>query len=402
MKKYLIIGLIVSLLFPYLTFAYDLTDKDRGIVSSATTKIEKIISTRGESVRARIIVLLEKAIASSSNVRLQTVIGKTIENLRPRDVTFSDLVSSIISTWDTVATGSSVTQNPLVPERNIITSARNPVSSSNTTTATEAVYTSPASAPEAGCANETHLEGNRCVDSVQSCLVSNWAGRKIWNGNSWTNCIVTICAAWYVISDEAWLKAWVGDNYLSCTSPSCYAGFTGSGGSCILPVTNACSTDNVSAWGYTYSTKSMPDGKCWTTANMKHASGVGNKWNSNDEVLYDWNAATSSNLCPALWAGWTLPTMNQWQDLRNTGASGWTGNKAFGLISVLPGLRDGSWKFFWQWEAGQWWSSTECSSSDCNTGTNAWMMKLWKYASNMSLFSQGVKSEAYSVVCVKN
>lgn len=46
MKKYLALGLIVSLLFPYLSFAYELSDKDKIIVTNATAKVEKMIQTR--------------------------------------------------------------------------------------------------------------------------------------------------------------------------------------------------------------------------------------------------------------------------------------------------------------------------------------------------------------------
>ncbi|MDQ1344399.1 MAG: hypothetical protein QG650_1120 [Patescibacteria group bacterium] len=67
-----------------------------------------------------------------------------------------------------------------------------------------------------------------------------------------------------------------------------------------------CGT-TISVGGYAYATKLGPDGKCWTSTNMKHTPSAGNRWcYSNLEsncttygALYDWTAATST-LCSQL------------------------------------------------------------------------------------------------------
>ena len=114
MKRYLFSGLfITSLLFPYISFAYELTDKDRSIVASATSRIEKIITSRGELMREKIIVLLKRAANnSSSNPRLQRIMEMTVQNLRTRDADIENLFGyneGIASTGTGVAGDKSTT-----------------------------------------------------------------------------------------------------------------------------------------------------------------------------------------------------------------------------------------------------------------------------------------------------
>ena len=60
---------------------------------------------------------------------------------------------------------------------------------------------------------------------------------------------------------------------------------------------------------------------------MKHTPSTGNRYIYGSEILYDWNAATSS-LCSQLGTGWALPYDGQFTALTNAGATGWwTGNK---------------------------------------------------------------------------
>ncbi|EKD44756.1 MAG: Periplasmic protein [uncultured bacterium (gcode 4)] len=63
-------------------FAYELTTKDQTIVSSVTKKLESFITKKWESYRKKVISLLEQfSLQKKANVRLFTVIQKTIEEL---------------------------------------------------------------------------------------------------------------------------------------------------------------------------------------------------------------------------------------------------------------------------------------------------------------------------------
>ncbi|MDD2907924.1 MAG: FISUMP domain-containing protein [Candidatus Gracilibacteria bacterium] len=164
--------------------------------------------------------------------------------------------------------------------------------------------------------------------------------------------------------------------------------------------------ENVSAGGYTYTTKLAADGKCWTSTNMKHtpslgsSSCFGNKPANCDTYgrLYDWNAATDSSVCGALGVGWTLPTDVQLINLKNAGATGWKGgNKLSGLVSTISGFRypdghfcdmDGSYNMYY-------WTSTKY---DIN---NAWSFNF--HTGNSSIVVRELDTDyEFLSLCVKN
>ncbi len=95
-----------------------------------------------------------------------------------------------------------------------------------------------------------------------------------------------------------------------------------------------CGTNTVSAGGHTYTTKLAPDGKCWTSQNMKHGAVYG--W-CGGEAMYSATPSPSSAVCTALGSGWRIPTLSDWQNLVSVGATGWLGNKLFAMTSTVPG-----------------------------------------------------------------
>lgn len=92
MKKYLIFWLIAGLILPYITFAYDLSTKDITLIEWATAKIEKIIEKRWESVRNRIISLLQRGLKQYvNNPRMIGILEKTIENISLDELSLNSL-----------------------------------------------------------------------------------------------------------------------------------------------------------------------------------------------------------------------------------------------------------------------------------------------------------------------
>lgn len=162
--------------------------------------------------------------------------------------------------------------------------------------------------------------------------------------------------------------------------------------------TNWSCGQSVSYGNFSYSTKLMPTGDCWTTVNMKHLPSIGDSWNYGDLKpnlptnatwstygrLYTWQSAmglsgyqtvkdpasTMKDVCGMLGDGWSIPSDIQWYSLGKAGATGWNGNKAFWVISKLPGTYyDGS-----DTEpqipsdnidySGEWWTSTPATQYD--------------------------------------
>ncbi|MBS8122103.1 FISUMP domain-containing protein, partial [Candidatus Vampirococcus lugosii] len=163
-----------------------------------------------------------------------------------------------------------------------------------------------------------------------------------------------------------------------------------------------------------YTTKSMPDGNCWTSTNMKHTPSAGNSWCYDDDIsncntygrLYDWDAAMT--VCEELGAGWSLPSDAQWQALEiglgctdseninwRCDGLGWNASgpnsKMGGLISSLPGYRITFGSFYSLGIYSYWWSSTE-------SGSTVWSRHLLSsfVTVNRSTYS---KVLGFSVVC---
>jgi uncharacterized protein (TIGR02145 family) len=201
------------------------------------------------------------------------------------------------------------------------------------------------------------------------------------------------------------------------------------------PVPNPC-VESIAYDGYEYSVKLMPDGKCWTTTNMKHLpvkyipwdsqtnqSGpfyVGNSWNYGDSEanlptngtgavsgrLYSWYAAmgldegsaetvessnrTAFSICSALGSGWKLPTEDQWRDLEKAG-----GTKE--IVTSYPGYQDytGMFRDYGK-EKNSWaaWSST-------SKGSEAYFYANFQGNQYLGYGDIGKKQGA-SVVCIKN
>lgn len=153
---------------------------------------------------------------------------------------------------------------------------------------------------------------------------------------------------------------------------------------------------NVSYGNFSYSTKLMPTGDCWTTVNMKHLPSIGDSWNYGDLTpnlptnstgstygrLYTWQSAmglsgfetvkdptsTTKDVCGMIGDNWSIPSDAQWSSLEKAGATGWNGNKAFWVMSKLPGT------YYYNDNkpipsddidyTGEWWSSTPATQYD--------------------------------------
>jgi len=151
----------------------------------------------------------------------------------------------------------------------------------------------------------------------------------------------------------------------------------------------------------------------WFAENLNYKAG--NSWcYDNDEYnctkygrLYDWN--TARVVCPS---GWHLPSRAEWNDMISTiGGSavgkklkskdGWNiigriGTDEYGFSALPGGRRFASGNFRLIGEAGNWWTSTECSSLEA----------YYKYM-NASINEVGEsnyyrKIMGFSVRCVKN
>ena len=151
----------------------------------------------------------------------------------------------------------------------------------------------------------------------------------------------------------------------------------------------------------------------WFAENLNYKAG--NSWcYENDEYnckkygrLYDWN--TARVVCPS---GWHLPSRAEWNDMISTiggnavgkklkSKNGWNkigriGTDEYGFDAMPGGRRFANGNFRLIGEAGNWWTSTECSS----------MEAYYRYM-NASINEVGEsnyyrKIMGFSVRCVKN
>lgn len=93
MKKFILLFLI-SFLFFYSTFAYDLTDKDKSSLDLINQKLEKIITQKWESYRSIFIDKLKNYSDKSTNEKLKSYIDYILKNIwkwKISEVTKKDL-----------------------------------------------------------------------------------------------------------------------------------------------------------------------------------------------------------------------------------------------------------------------------------------------------------------------
>lgn len=217
----------------------------------------------------------------------------------------------------------------------------------------------------------------------------------------------------WITKDQVWISLF-WDPYLAATAPkpwNCWDMVTTLDGS------------------HTYTTITWPDGKCWTSQNMRHGSMLANgttapsnnawieKWCYNnlasncnsDGGLYTWQESmginawdTTSNtevsslsVCWQLGTNWALPTHAQWTSLTTAWATWWAWNKLSWIVSTLPWFRDPSWPMISQTSSAYRWSSTVLNTTDWygrNLGSTAISVASWNYG----------KNNWFSVVCIKN
>ncbi len=155
--------------------------------------------------------------------------------------------------------------------------------------------------------------------------------------------------------------------------------------------------NNISVKWYTYTTKIMPDWKCWTTTNMKH---IPNIWKS---YCYNWdekncdkywglyNLEWAVGACIMLWNWWKLPTLENWKELINKGATGWKWNKIFWIWNTLWGTAFTDW---WFWAINEFWFYSIASD-------NTEVISLNWYLNYLRVLEWNL-AQWYSVTCIQN
>jgi uncharacterized protein (TIGR02145 family) len=151
----------------------------------------------------------------------------------------------------------------------------------------------------------------------------------------------------------------------------------------------------------------------WFAENLNYKAG--NSWcYDNDEFnckkygrLYDWN--TARVVCPS---GWHLPSHAEWNDMVSTIGSdavgkklksknGWNrigriGTDEYGFCALPGGRRFASGNFRLIGEAGNWWTSTECSNLE------AYYRYMNANIDDVGESNYYRKIMGFSVRCVKN
>lgn len=174
-----------------------------------------------------------------------------------------------------------------------------------------------------------------------------------------------------------------------------------------------CSASDASAQQQ-YSSKRMPDGKEWTTANLNVSSDrshcyEGAKANCDRYGrLYPWESARRG--CQLLGVGWRLPTNDEWRQLaRHYGGvrddsddSGQAAYRALliggnsGFNALLGGNRDGANGQYARLEAhGFYWTASESDSG------GAWFYNFGRGGLSLNRHRDGNKLMAVSVRCIK-
>jgi uncharacterized protein (TIGR02145 family) len=179
----------------------------------------------------------------------------------------------------------------------------------------------------------------------------------------------------------------------------------------------SCSThrfaDDQNVPGTNYSSRRMPDGKWWMTANLDINTG-GSYCYDNTELhcrrygrLYTWESAQRG--CQSLGNGWRLPTNDEWRQLAkhysgvydDSDDSGKTAYEALliggssGFDALLGGGRAPDDDQYARLEAhGFYWTASE------NDSANAWFYNFGRGGRSLYRHSDGEKQRAFSVRCV--
>lgn len=166
--------------------------------------------------------------------------------------------------------------------------------------------------------------------------------------------------------------------------------------------------------GATHPSKRMPDGKEWTTDNLKVNTGQSHCYADTEQNcrrygrLYSWEAAQRG--CQSLGAGWRLPTEDEWRRLAkhyggasNDSADG--GKAAYrallaggssGFNALLGGGRVSDQEQYARLEAhGFYWTASETDP------VNAWFYNFGKGGLALHRQREGNKQMALSVRCVR-
>jgi uncharacterized protein (TIGR02145 family) len=164
----------------------------------------------------------------------------------------------------------------------------------------------------------------------------------------------------------------------------------------------------------TISSRRMPEGKQWTTDNLKVET-AGSFCHGDSELncarygrLYTWESAKLA--CRSLGEGWRLPTNDDWQQMakhfggvRDDSADG--GKTAFkalmmggssGFNAVFGGNRDADGQYARLEAHGLYWTASASDSA------GVWFYNLGKGGQILNRHSGGNKQMAISVRCVRD
>jgi uncharacterized protein (TIGR02145 family) len=175
----------------------------------------------------------------------------------------------------------------------------------------------------------------------------------------------------------------------------------------------ALSGNDQSASGAIRSSKRMPDGKQWTTANLNVNAEPSYCYDNAERNcrrygrLYTWESAQRG--CRSLGDGWRLPTNDEWMRMAKAYGgvrddSGDNGKAAFkalmiggssGFDAVLGGGRSQAGEFARLDAHGFYWTASESNP------TSAWFYNLGRGGRILNRHNDGEKPRALSVRCVK-
>ncbi len=155
--------------------------------------------------------------------------------------------------------------------------------------------------------------------------------------------------------------------------------------------------ENINIKWYHYNTKLLEDGKCWTSTPMKHVpllwwSYCYDKDEKNCDKYWSlYNLEWAVSACVMLWNWWKLPTLSNWKNLIDNGATGWTWNKIFWIWNTLWGTALTDWTF---WAINEFWFYRIASD-------NSEVISLNWYLDYLSTLEWNLL-QWYSVICIND